>query len=49
MPFDEKLKVARGAGYDEISPFFSMATTRFWLAPDKCLPSLGFRCVKDAD
>lgn len=47
--FNKSHKVARGAGYDEVSPCFCLCTTRVDLAPDTRLPNLGFRCAKDAD
>ncbi len=47
LPFDGSKKVARGAGWDEISPFFSICTARTALSPDTRSASLGFRCVKD--
>ena len=49
LPFDETKKVARGAGWDEEDPLFTLCTTRHVLAPDTRAANLGFRCVKDVE
>ena len=41
--------VARGAGFNETNPSFSLCTTRVDLPRNTRLPMLGFRCVKDVE